>query len=139
MAKTIQQTVKLPASPRALFNIYMDARKHAAAVNSTVSIGRRVGGTFRAFGGMLRGKVLALVPGQVIVQSWRSKNWRRTDLDSILILTFRPAAGGGRIDLIHANVPDRDYPHIKRGWNTYYWKRWKAYLRRRTAKRGGAR
>lgn len=135
MAKTIQQTVKLPASPRALYDIYLDARKHAAAVNSTVAISRRVGGAFRAFGGMLRGKVLALVPGQMIVQAWRSKNWRRTDLDSILILTFRPAAGGGRIDLVHANVPDRDYPHIKRGWNTYYWKPWRAYLRRRPSAR----
>ncbi|MBI3003156.1 MAG: SRPBCC domain-containing protein [candidate division NC10 bacterium] len=131
MTKTVQQTVRLPAPPRALYDIYMDARKHAAAVNSKVAIGRRVGGTFRAFGGMLRGKVLALVPGRMIVQTWRSKNWKRTDLDSILILTFRPAPGGGRVDLVHANVPDRDYPPIKRGWNTYYWKRWRAYLRRR--------
>ena len=140
MAKTIQQTVKLPASPRALFNIYMDARKHAAAVNSTVAISRRVGGTFRAFGGMLRGKMLAIVPGQMIVQAWRASDWRRTDLDSILILTFRRAPGGGRIDLVHANVPDRFTLMIKRGWNTYYWKPWKAYLRRQAArKRGGAR
>src|SRR3989304_3511877 len=100
MAKTIQQTVKLPASPRALFDIYMDARKHAAAVGSTVAISRRVGGAFRAFGGMLRGKVLALVPGQMIVQAWRSKNWRRTDLDSILILTFRSAPAGGPGDRV---------------------------------------
>ena len=140
MAKTIQQTVRLPASPRALYDIYMDARKHAAAVGSTVAISRKVGGAFRAFGGMLRGKVLAIVPGQMIVQAWRAGNWRRTDLDSVLILTFRRAPGGGRVDLVHANVPDRFYPHIKRGWNTYHWKRWKAYLRRQAArKRGGAR
>lgn len=140
MAKTIQQTVTLPASPRALYDIYMDARKHAAAVGSPVAISRRVGGTFRAFGGSLRGKNLALVPGRLIVQAWRGNVWKRTDPDSILILTFRPAAAGGRVDLVHANVPDRVSPMITRGWNTYYWKRWKAYLRRQgAAKRGRGR
>jgi hypothetical protein len=55
MAKTIQQTVKFAAPPERLFDIYLDSKKHAAAVNSQASISRKVGGTFRIFGGTTQG------------------------------------------------------------------------------------
>ena len=38
-------------------------------------------------------------------------------------------ARGGRIDLVHANVPAHDYAGVKTGWTRYYWQPWKAYLR----------
>jgi len=129
MAKTIQQTVQFNAAPEKLFNVYMDSRAHSAAINSRASISRKVGGKFTAFEGALRGKNLAIVPKRMIVQAWRGSDWKKSDLDSILILTFSKARGGGRITLVHANVPDRFHAGIKRGWNAYYWSRWKAYLK----------
>lgn len=67
----------------------------------------------------------------MIVQSWRGSDWKKTDLDSVLILTFSKASGGARIDLVHANVPDRHYAGIRKGWTKYYWNPWRAYLRRK--------
>lgn len=131
MAKTLQQTVTFPVPPEKLFDIYLDSKKHAAAINSRASITRKVGGAFSLFGGMLRGKNLAIVPGRMIVQTWRGSDWRKADADSILILTFSRARGGGRLSLVHANIPDRHYAHINRGWPKYYWKPWRAYLRRK--------
>jgi activator of HSP90 ATPase len=130
MPKTIQQSVKFSVPPDRLFGIYMDPRKHAAAINSTVSVNRKVGGRFTAFGGMLRGTILAIVPGRMIVQSWRGSDWRKSELDSILVLTFDRAPGGARLGLIHANIPDRRSASIQRGWHSYYWKPWRAYLRK---------
>ena len=130
MAKTIQQTVKFGAPPEKLFDIYLNLKKHAAAVNSQASISRKVGVRFRIFGGALQGKNLAITPKRMIVQSWRGSDWKKSEGDSILILTFSKAPGGGRISLVHANVPDRRYAGINRGWNKYYWKPWRAYLRR---------
>lgn len=131
MARTIQQTVKFGVPPGRLFDIYLDSKKHAAAVNSQASISRKVGGRFRIFGGMLRGKNLAIVPKRMIVQTWRGLDWKKGEADSILILTFSRAPGGGRINLVHANVPDRRSARINRGWHTYYWRPWKASLRRK--------
>ena len=131
MAKTIQQSVKFRVSPEELFDIYMNSKKHSAATNSRVSVSRKVTGRFTAFGGMLRGKILALAPKRMIVQSWRGSDWKKTDLDSILILTFSRVRRGGRISLVHANVPDRHYAGINKGWAKYYWKPWKAYLKRK--------
>jgi activator of HSP90 ATPase len=130
MAKTIQQTVKFGASPERLFDIYMDSKKHSAAINSTASVQQRVGGRFAAFEGQLRGKILALVPRRMIVQSWRGSDWKKIEPDSILILTFDRARGGASLSLVHANIPDRHYAGIRRGWTKYYWNPWRAYLRK---------
>ena len=130
MAKTIQQTVSFRTTPGRLYDIYMDSKKHAAAIDATASIRRRAGGAFSAYGGMLRGRILLLIRGQMIVQSWRGDGWRKGDLDSILILTFSGARGGARLDLVHANIPDRRVAGIRRGWHTYYWRPWRRYLRR---------
>ena len=88
MAKTIQQTVKFSAPPDRLYDIYMDSKKHGAAVGSSASVSRKIGGRFSAFGGMLSGRLLARVPGRLIVQTWRGSNWKKSEGDSILILTF---------------------------------------------------
>lgn len=130
MSKTIQQAVTFRASPERLYDIYMDARKHAAAINARVSIERRVGGRFSAFGGMLRGRNLALVPGRLIVQTWRGADWKKSEPDSVLVLALARAPGGARLTLVHANVPDRHAGSIRRGWPKYYWKPWRAYLGR---------
>lgn len=101
----------------------------AAAVNSQASISRKVGGRVRIFGGALQGKNLAVVPKRMIVQTWRGSNWKKSEGDSILILTFTKTRGGGRINLVHV-LPDRHYAGRNRGWKKYYWKPWRAYLRR---------
>ncbi len=132
MAKTIQQSVTFEASPEHLFEIYMDAKRHGAATGGgKVSIGRRAGGAFSAFNGMIGGRNLAVLPKRMIVQAWRSGGWKPTDPDSILILTFSKAPGGGRVDMVHANLPDSGYRSVKAGWNTHYWTPWKAYLRKK--------
>ena len=131
MAKTIQQSVKFSASSQRLFNIYMDSRRHGVPTNSRASVSRKVGGKFSAFDGALTGRMLAIVPNRMIVQTWRGSNWKKTDPDSILILTFSRAPGGTRVNLVHANIPDPRHASIQKGWTTYYWKPWRTYLRRR--------
>jgi hypothetical protein len=54
---------------------------------------------------MLAGKDLLIVPKKMIVQSWRSSAWKKTDSDSILILNFSKTASGARVDLVQAKVP----------------------------------
>ena len=77
---------------------------------------------------MLRGRNLLIVPGKMIVQAWRSNHWKKNDADSILILTFSRAGSGGRVDLVHANVPEHDHEGVTEGWKKYYWKPWRSYL-----------
>lgn len=64
----------------------------------------------------------------MIVQSWRSTNFTSEDPDSTLILCFTPEEIGGRIDLIHLDVPDQDYDGVSQGWDEYYWTPWRKLL-----------
>jgi activator of HSP90 ATPase len=132
MSKTIHQKVTFRASPDALFDTYLSSRKHSAATDAKAVMSRRVGGTFSAHAGHLRGRNLAIVPKRLIVQSWRGSNWKKGDLDSTLVLVFSRVPGGGRISMTHVNVPDANAASIKRGWDDYYWKPWKKYLRQKS-------
>ncbi len=134
MTKAIRQSVTFAATPERLFEIYVDSKKHSAATGFKASVSRKVGRKFTIFNGMLSGRNLAVVPNRMIVQAWRAAHWKKTDPDSILILKFSKARGGGRIDLVHVNVPEHDYTGVSRGWPKYYWKPWRAYLRRKTRK-----
>ena len=40
MAKTIQQTVQFSVSPEELFDIYLNSKKHSAAINSKAAVSR---------------------------------------------------------------------------------------------------
>lgn len=131
MPRTIQLAASLPAPPDRLFDMYLDPGEHAAFTGSPVTISDRPGSPFRAFGDVLSGTILQVVPKRLIVQSWRSPNWAPEDLDSTLILTFWPEGDGGRIELVQANVADKDFAGVSQGWEKFYWSPWRAYLTRR--------
>src|SRR5208282_2733197 len=128
MSHVIRQSVNLKASLEELFDTFLDSKKHSAATGAPARISLKAGGSFTAFQGALKGKNLLIVPRRLIVQAWRATHWKSKDPDSILILEFSKAPGGGRIDLVHVNVPLYDRKGVTQGWPNYYWKPWKAYL-----------
>ncbi len=134
MTKPIVQSVTFKASPEELFSMFTESKKHSAATGAPASVSSKAGAKWTAFGGMLLGKNLAVIPGKMIVQAWRSSHWHDIDLDSILILNFSPAPGGGRVDMVHAAVPQHDHKGVTKGWPRYYWVPWKAYLKGKSTK-----
>ena len=128
MPKTIQQTVVLPAPADKLFDMYLDPKQHAAITGGEVVVSPEPGSEFKAFNGVLSGRMLAVVPNRMVVQTWRSSNWRAGDLDSILVLTFFDDPAGGRIELVHVNVADHDYDGVNEGWEKFYWTPWRRYI-----------
>jgi len=128
MPRNIITAASLPAPPDKLFDMYLDAASHVAFTGLPVTIEPRAGGEFRAFDGMLSGKVLHIEPKRLIVQTWRSANWPATAIDSVLTLTFWPEKDGARIELVHINVADEDFAGVSQGRKKYYWTPWRAYL-----------
>jgi activator of HSP90 ATPase len=129
MPNIIEQSVRFFASASELYDIYLSPARHAAVTGAAVKISPKPGGKFAAFDGMLTGITLFTIPGQLIVQRWRSCMFHDTDLDSILILRFIQDGKRGRIDLVHANVPKHDHAGVTEGWEKYYWKPLRAYLK----------
>jgi uncharacterized protein YndB with AHSA1/START domain len=131
MSRTVTLAAVLPKAPSRLYSMYLDAGEHAGFTGAPVKIAARVGAPFEAFEGALTGRILQLVPNRLIVQSWRSRNFGKRDIDSTLVLSFWPDPGGGRIELTHVNVADRDFAGVSEGWSRYYWIPWRAYLDKR--------
>jgi activator of HSP90 ATPase len=135
LLKPIVQSAKFSASPKELFETFLDSKKHSAATGAPAKISRKVGGEFTAWHGQLWGRNLMIVPGRLIVQAWRSTNFKKSDLDSILVLEFTKDGNGGRVQMVHANVPEQDHKGVANGWPKYYWKPWKKYF---ATKRSGS-
>jgi uncharacterized protein YndB with AHSA1/START domain len=128
MSNNVTLAVDLPATPARLYRMYLDPRLHAAFTGSPVKIAARAGARFEAFGGALSGAILQVVPNRLIVQAWRSTNFGKRDVDSTLVLFFRPHGKGARIELTHVNVAERDLASVSEGWSKYYFVPWRAYL-----------
>ena len=131
MAKTVILAATLPASPDRLFDMYLDAKEHAAFTGAPVTIEPRAGAEFRAYDGQIWGTILYIQPKRLIVQAWRSVNFPHDAADSVLVLSFWPEKDGARVELVHANVPEEDFAGISQGWTKFYFDPWRDHLGRR--------
>jgi activator of HSP90 ATPase len=129
MLHSIRLAAELAAPPDEVYRMYLDRELHAAITGGPVTIAAREDADFVAFDGAISGRILHLVPGKRIVQTWRSNVFRKSDADSILILTLLPrGAKHTLLDLQQLNVPQRDYAGICRGWELYYFIPWRSFL-----------
>ena len=128
MRSLIRQSIVLPATPGELFDSYLDPKRHGAITGAPVKISKKSGSAFEAFEGSIWGSTLAIVPKRMIVQAWRSTMFKKKSPNSTLILSFSADPKGGRVDLLHLDVPPEDYDGVTQGWKKYYWKPWKRFL-----------
>lgn len=167
----IVQTAHFPGvSPDTLYHAYLSSSEHSAMTadrrpavffrpnEGEVAHGQE-GDELRAFGfpGLdgptqysVHAKILQLVPGKVIVLTWKNKAWKDaldpseiTDLDSTVILTFRKNLAGAEIQLVQANVPEYTIRLPETGevdslrsivnthWNLLYWEPMRQYFQKR--------
>jgi activator of HSP90 ATPase len=131
MRSVIRQSIVLAAKAEELYATYLDPKKHAAVTGSAVIVSDKPGSKFSAFFGAITGTTLAVVPKTLIVQTWRSTNFRSGDPDSTLILEFLPQGKKGKINLVQFDVPEVDFRGVSDGWEMLYWAPWKRYLLKR--------
>ncbi|HKB62598.1 MAG TPA: nuclear transport factor 2 family protein [Burkholderiales bacterium] len=179
-AATLNQTVQFMAvTPDALYDAFLSSADHAAMTMDgthpstfyrpsvgNVSRGQE-GDDLRAVGlkgpdGKLQyavqAKILKLVPGKLIVMSWKNWVWKLavnpadvTDFESTVVLTFRKNVAGAEVQLVQANVPDYTVripdPEetgplsslVNAHWSLVYWEPMKRYFQGKTQRRSNAR
>jgi len=129
MAKTIIQKIifKNCTTPK-LYELYMDEKKHSKVTGASAHIKAKVGSTFTAHDGYIKGINLQLIRNSLIVQSWRTPDWKDEEIDSTFILYFEQKGKNVKLQMVHANVPDTEYKNLSDGWYEYYWNPWKNHL-----------
>jgi activator of HSP90 ATPase len=127
--KTLTQKVVFKnTTPDELYEMYMDARMHSMLTGAPAKITRKEGASYSAHGDYIKGKNLHLIPGKLIVQTWRGSDWKKSDLYSVFMLQFEKKGNDAVLNMVHANLPDDQADGIKSGWTDYYWEPWKTHL-----------
>ena len=129
MSKTIVQDVLFSnTTSKALYEIYMDEKKHSIATGAPAQIQITEGSPYSAHGGYITGKNLQLIPDRLIVQTWRAQSWSADAIDSTFIISLEQQGEDVLLHAIHANVPHDAYEDLNTGWKKMYWEPWKLYL-----------
>jgi activator of HSP90 ATPase len=129
MAKNIiQKLVFKNTHPKALYDLYMNAKQHSAVTGATAIITTKPGSKFSAHDEYITGENIELIKDALIVQTWRGSDWVKEDPDSIFIIQLEPKGKNVVLRMIHAGVPDRHAEHLAQGWHDHYWEPWKKLL-----------
>ncbi|WP_212003052.1 SRPBCC domain-containing protein [Chitinophaga sp. HK235] len=129
MSKTIIQDVLFKnTTPKELYDIYTDGKKHSIATGAPAEINPTEGSSYSAHSGYITGKNLQLIPDRLIVQSWRAQSWDAGDIDSTFIIHLESIGSDVMLHAIHANVPDNAYDDLDAGWKKMYWEPFRLYL-----------
>jgi uncharacterized protein YndB with AHSA1/START domain len=124
----------LPASPEAVYDAWLDSAAHSAMTGARAKIVKGVGGAYSAWDGYITGKTVELIPGQRIVQSWRTTEFAGDDPDSTITVELAPVRTGARLTLTHSGVPDRQTSYEDGGWHDNYFAPMKAHFAREKSK-----
>jgi activator of HSP90 ATPase len=136
MAKTINQKVVFKnTTPKALYALYMDAKKHTLIAGSPCTISAKEGSKYSVHGGYITGKNLQLIKDKLIVQTWRAQDWTKNDVDSTFIINLEQNGKDVVLHATHANVPDKHAASVTKGWTGHYWNPWKQHLAGKTITR----
>jgi activator of HSP90 ATPase len=123
----IHQEVTFKASPAVLYEALMNAKQFTIVSGAPAEISRDVGGPWSAYGGLILGRNVELVPNQRIVQAWRSKDWPEGTY-SIVKFELRVEGLGTRVVLDHVGFPEGKAEHLAEGWQKHYWEPLQKYL-----------
>jgi activator of HSP90 ATPase len=125
---TIKQKVVIPASPKQVYEAYVDPKKHSQFTGSKATGKAVISGKFTVWDGYIFGKNLELEAGKRVVQEWTTTDWMEGYSASRLELTFREVPEGTEIVMVQSNVPKEQADEIAEGWTEFYWNPLKAYF-----------
>jgi uncharacterized protein YndB with AHSA1/START domain len=124
-------TTTLPASAQDIYEAWLDSLAHTEMTGSEAIMSDEVGDEVAAWDGYISGRNLELVPGERIVQSWRTTQFTDEHEDSQIIVTLKAVEDGTLLTLEHTNVPDAQRSYEEGGWQEHYFDPMKEYFGKR--------
>ncbi len=132
---SIKQTVTLEAAPEVIYNLLMDAKKHAAFTGGKVKMDPKINGAFSVFDGYVQGFNIDLVPAKKIIQFWnfQEDGWPENHY-SVCTFELEDLGNQTKLHFHQSNVPVHKVDELKAGWKQYYWQAMKDYLKANSKK-----
>ncbi len=130
MAYQFALSTILPATPQSIYRAWLDTRLHSAMTGGSASMSSQPGAKISAWDGYISGTNIELVPGERIVQTWRTTKFAETDPDSTITVHLLSTPEGTRLTLTHSNVPDGHSGYEQGGWQKFYFEPMRRYFSR---------
>lgn len=118
--EAITRSTTLPATPAQVYAAWLSSEGHSAMTGGRATIDAVTGAGFTCWGGYIRGHNLELIPGERIVQGWRTMDFPSDAADSHLIITLTAVPEGTQLDLVHRNIPAGQGERYFAGWHERY-------------------
>ena len=118
----------IPASAAEIYQAWLDSILHSEMTGGQANMSDEVGANVSAWAGYITGRNLELVPGERIVQSWRTTEFDDAFEDSIVTILLQETEEGTLLTLEHSNVPDTHMSYEEGGWQSNYFEPMIAYF-----------
>jgi len=128
MPYTYTLTAVIPATPDEIYEAWLDSVAHSEMTGGEANVSGEVGADFSAWDEYITGRNIELVPGERIVQSWRTSEFSDEHADSVVTLTLEPVEEGTLLTLVHSNVPDEHRSYEEGGWESQYFEPMRVYF-----------
>ncbi len=126
---SIKQTVTFNAAPEKVYELLMDAKKHAAFTGADANMTSKVKGKFNAYDGYIHGYNIELIKAEKIIQAWHfaEDGWPE-DHYSTCTFTLELKNGRTKLTFTQTDVPEHKVLALTDGWKQYYWEPMKSFL-----------
>ncbi len=128
--RTIRQKVVIQASPKEVYDAYVDPNKLSKITRSKATGKPEVGGKFTAYGDSIFGKYIELQDGKRVVQEWNNTDYGYGP--SRLELSYNKVPEGTELVMVHSNVPEEYADDTADGWTDYFWNPLKEYFKKQS-------
>jgi len=128
--KSINQIEEFDSNPLELYDLLMNAKKHAAFTGTKVTMSKKPKGKFSVFDGYCKGYNIELIAGEKIVQAWHfAEDGWPDDHYSICTFIFEKVGSKTTLTFTQTDIPEHKVDELENGWKEFYWKPMKAYLK----------
>lgn len=112
-------STRLPVPSKIVYNAWLNSKIHSDMTESPAEILPTVGSKYTAWNGYIHGIILELDQYSRILQTWRTKDFKEADEDSVVEIHLKDEHGGCVLSLRHSHLTNRAQEY-KNGWLEYY-------------------
>lgn len=118
---TIHQEITINAAPKTVYEILIGSERFTEmSGGAEAKISLDVGGEVSLFGGAIQARNIELVPGQRVVQTWRSADWPN-GVHSLVRFELNADGGNTKLNFEQCGHPAEAESHLSEGWQKMYW------------------
>lgn len=113
----------------AIYKAWLSTNGHTQITGSPAKVDGKVNGAFTAWDGYIWGTFLELEENKKIVQAWRTSEFPDDAEDSRVKILLEEKDGKTTLTLIHTNMPEEQVDGYKQGWEDFYFKPMREWVR----------